>query len=659
MRADLLIAGCFELSEVEQASPAQMAAHDRVVGTLALGKAGPIRHASLGASFLAARCEKSASGLIVNATTSSPKIARFVPSKGCDGSYTLLAGQLQDREELCLALGGDTGADDAALYAKAHARYGENCDRWINGDYAVVQWFPDDRRVRLARSATSTRPLHVWRHGSRIVVGSIPRVLFAAGLDPCLNENRLGDALLLNYRNGGASWFKGAGRVACGTSQSHDPSGARTHIFWAADKVPHVRFSNDDDYVGAVDEAFAKATDNAFAGIERPGIALSGGLDSQAVASYACTQRPDFGAIATFTAVPQPGWSAPPKPYSFGDESAHVRALAKMYPQLDPHFLSAQDRSFAADLDAMHVLGSWPMRNESNMHWIHGIYSAANNTNCDALVFGAAGNTGFSYDGATGYSTWLRTGQWGHLVRELKAAPDDRPLRRKAVSLSVMPLLPPKLRRTIAKMRGKYSDPMQSWCAINPEFARRSGALDRAISNGHDWDLHDGANARAWRASVLADTLSEGAEIDLALQLHHGVPSRDPTLYRPLLELCIGIPDDQYLRLGTDRWLARRLLKDRVPEIVRTERRFGRQSPDWAMRFTSDRNAIIDELSSMTSDPTISKAIDIERMLITMRSWSGEEDSAGVNKLAIHAGVGRAVSTGRFVRYVQKRNDQQ
>src|SRR3546814_1595631 len=106
----------------------------------------------------------------------------------------------------------------------------------------------------------------------------------------------------------------------------------------------------------------------------------------------------------------------------------------------------------------MAMLTGWPTRNEANMHWIHEAYASAGAIGCDVIFFGAAGNTGFSYDGLTGYPTWLRHGQWRRLARELIACPDPRPLWRRSASLALMPNLPISLRAAIDRLRGFRSE---------------------------------------------------------------------------------------------------------------------------------------------------------------------------------------------------------
>ena len=50
---------------------------------------------------------------------------------------------------------------------------------------------------------------------------------------------------------------------------------------------------------------------------------------------------------------------------------------------------------------------------------------------------------------------------------------------------------------------------------------------------------------------------------------------RTPAFDRRIVEFCIGIPEDQYLRNGRDRWLIRRAMEGRLPDIVLNQKKWG------------------------------------------------------------------------------------
>ena len=77
-----------------------------------------------------------------------------------------------------------------------------------------------------------------------------------------------------------------------------------------------------------------------------------------------------------------------------------------------------------------------------------------------------------------------------------------------------------------------------------------------------------------------------------------GVDLRDPTADRRLVEYCLSVPTDQYLKDGVPRALGKRALADRLPEAVINQRFKGYQSADWYEGLTAARGDIVTIVSS-------------------------------------------------------------
>ncbi len=620
----------------------------RIAQAMALGRAGDVRWSAGDCAVMFARDRQPAS-------TSRVKRGTFPPAP--DGGSTLFAGRLFERDWLRSQLGKiDPAGGDAALYAAAHIRWGEDCDRRVTGNYAAIRWFPAQRRLRISRSPTSDCPIHLWRQGSVLVAASIPRALFAAGAPDTLSDDALADWLLLTGPAARDSIYASCTRVPAATVYQIDRDGERSREYWSIADVPPVHFKRDEEYVDAVDEQFRRAVGESLTDIRKPALSLSGGLDSQAVAAYALEVLAPDARLATFTSIPMPGWTPPPRSWKFGDESEHVRALVAMYPQIDPTFVTAADSRFGERSEARSLLGSWPPFNETNAHWGDECAARAAAAGCDALLCGDLGNTGFSYDGLTGFPNWLARGRWLRLLRELRASDDRRSLWRKLASLAVWPHVPISIRRWRDRDNPWRPSPFATWTPLREDFAHRTGALDRARGAEADFDGYDSASSRQWRDSVWRSMMNGGPEIALGYQLLHGIAAPDPTSFVPLLELTAGIPDEQYLRDGVDRWLARRMLTGKVPEMVRTERREGLQAADWPLRFARERDGLMAEMARMQGDQRLAAMFDFDRMQRDLAAWDGTDTVAARHFARIHACIGRGVSTARFVRYVEGRN---
>lgn len=622
---------------------------DRMASSLLMGRAGDVRQGQVDGAWLAAR---------TSLPVARPRNQRWSAIPADDGGHTLLAGRIFERDDLRRLLGGlAPAASDADLYAAAHLRFGDDVDRRILGDYAAIRWFPAERRLRLARSAISSHPLHVWRDGGKLVVSSLPRTIFAAGVESRINDTKLADSLLLNLVDPSDSWYRGLSRVAPGTAVTHDPARSETRRFWTIGEVPRVRLASDREYLEAAEEQFRRALRIDLEGSRKPGIMLSGGLDSQAVAAFAATELGPDATLQGFTFVPIPGWKPADRPRLFGDEAPQVRALAAMYPQIRPDFLDSRDARFGEKIDRMFLTGSWPTHNEMTMHNMHALGERASEMGCDLILHGTYGNISFSYDGLTGYPTWLRTGQWARLIREIRVAQDDvRPFWRKLFSRAIWPHAPLAWRKARNERSKWRKAPFGDACPMREDYARKVGAIERAVRADSDPSFLGWPSSRQWREWVARSLASAAPELWLAQQLLYGVEARDPTSFLPLVELCAGMPEEQFLRDGERRWLARRLLKGKVPEQVRTERRRGMAVADWPIRFLRDRDDLLAEMRSMARDPRLNDVFDFERMIRDLEVWDGSDDPANENLSRIYLALGRGVSYARFVRYVEGRN---
>lgn len=620
----------------------------KVAAAMLLGIAGDVLIGEGGGALLATRALRQPTG------GRKPRVIRADWISGDDGTFTIMAGTIHRRAETCQRLGIANRGSPAQIYAELHARYGERVDSLIAGNYVAVQWDPAARSLRIARAPMGQYPIHVWKHAGLVAVSSIPRVLFAVGSPIDIDRRMLADKLLSNNADHYRSWYVGHSRVPAGTIEIHRPDGVERRKFWSIDALPKVRFARDEEYVEAVDEKFGRAIDAAFEDDARPAAWLSGGLDSQAVATYAVTRLPAGGKLPTFTSVPMQDYSRGNDADALVDESEHVRALAALYPQIEPSFLPCEDGRFGEHIERQALLGSWPTSNEAPGQWTHEGLQRAAALGCNTVLSGGFGNMSFSYDGQTGYPTWLRQGRWLHLMRELRLVGDRRSLLRRFVARSLAPNLPPQLRDALERPFKPDIDLFDGPCPLTEEFARNSGALEQA---GRDVAKSERvAHSSDWRRHVWEDGMTDGPELQTALCLLYGVQDRDPTAYQPLVELCAGIPDDQYLRGGMQRYLARRLLKGKVPEMVRLEQRRGFQNADWPVRFARQRKDLIAEFERLERDPDLATMIDFPRLRRNLEEWSGESATSLRDALRIYSAVGMGVTAARFVRYMTGRN---
>ena len=81
----------------------------------------------------------------------------------------------------------------------------------------------------------------------------------------------------------------------------------------------------------------------------------------------------------------------------------------------------------------------------------------------------------------------------------------------------------------------------------------------------------------SWHRIRAFNSFVETADWFAKVRAKFGIDIRTPAFDRRLVEFCIGIPQDQYLRNGCDRWLIRRAMKGRLPDVVLANKKSGVQ----------------------------------------------------------------------------------
>lgn len=577
------------------------------------------------------------------------------PIRLASGEILLFNGHIDNRIQLRRELGVNP-PDDAALYAAAYAAWGDAADLRVLGDFCTIVCDPAARRARIGRAPLSGPPLHYYSDADRLIVASTPRAIFATGaVAQEVDELKIADSLFLNYFEGERGWFRNVARVPSGTRLIFTPGRMVRDVYYDPLALPPVRLASDDAYVEAANALMEEGTRAALDGFSRPAVSISGGLDSQTVAAHALRVMPSESRLLGLTSVPEQGWDGRIDVKNFGDERDHVRAFAAMHPRFDMETLDTPGLGMSHQLDAMFLLASVPPRNAMNLHWIHQVSATARARGCDVILTGAMGNMGFSFNGEGAVAGLMRKGQWGALVRELRATRDGRSLPRKLAATAFV-FAPEWAWRLRSRWGGNAVDPFDGWCPLDRDYAAEMRVVERAADMGHDPLYRPPTNAMQHRVTMLGNARNETGDLMQALELLHGMPRRDPTAYRPLVEFCLSIPDDQYRRDGQSRRLARRMVRGLIPEMVANETRRGRQTADWHLRLGRERPQIRAELDRLSDDPAMARRLNLPSLKAALDNWPAETPLDSETAQRLQLALTRAVSTARFIRFVEGSN---
>ena len=192
------------------------------------------------------------------------------------------------------------GATDGELILRAYERWGEDCPRWLYGDYAFALWDSGKRLLFCARDAVGVRPFfYVHGPGADSFSRAIPprRSPRPAPSDD-LDEAQAAAYLMGRPMGAGGTFFRSVRSLPPGHSIAVGAETERVRRWWRPEDAPPVVRESDEDYEREFLDVYSRAVRERLRDARPLGVHLSGGLDSSSVAVLAARELRPFGTAA-------------------------------------------------------------------------------------------------------------------------------------------------------------------------------------------------------------------------------------------------------------------------------------------------------------------------------------------------------------------------
>jgi asparagine synthase (glutamine-hydrolysing) len=617
---------------------------DRLASSLCAGIGGIASAASIDGISFAYRPLRGSAAIV----------RRWRPTVLPSGRIVLFHGYFDNAPTIAKEIDADC-RDVARLYGLAAERWGDAAETRIVGDYCAVIADPASSRLRLSRSPLRAPPLHYFHGHELTAVASVPRAIFAAGVEQRLNDAHAADAALSNLSDSEATWFKEVRQVPTGCVVELEPGRPRVlRETYDVLAIPDQPARSDAEVIARAGELLDDGVRACLAGFSKPGATLSGGLDSPQVAVRALAALRAGQKLPTFTFHPEPGFDGRAPARMMGDERPLVEAFAALHPGLQPHF--TDNRGYGHDhrwKELFHLIGAPSGLN--TMYVFHGLLAAAAQEHCDVLLLAQWGNFTFSDRGDSGFVEYFLKGHWRQLWLALtRPAIHEGSIARRFALRCLSALLPNGpwlIMRRLLLGRGLLADVVQP---LSADFRRASGADRRLRRSGILIDRYQPWNRRHSRKLLMGN--GDPAEIHQGFEQMYGVALRDPTAYRPFVEFCLGLPTRMFMRDGEMRWLAKQMAKGIMPEEQRTNPRFGWWDADWHVRIGRRRTELIAELDRLEKDERMRRMLDLPRLRAALEDWPDRTEVDPRKCFGAQIAVQKALLTARFINYVEGRN---
>ncbi|MEK3881780.1 asparagine synthase-related protein [Paenibacillus sp. PL2-23] len=551
---------------------------------------------------------------------------------------------IDNREELFELLDVDrrlrTAISDHELILMCYGKWGVHTASRLIGDFAFVIW---NRRERLwygARDFSGGRTLYYcWMEGQFAFSSLIKPLLQLSDIGCTLNEEWLAEFLAISSMVDAVDAHETVYDRIKQVPPSHyfvlkDDSLQLTQYCKLEQSDKRLKLRSDEEYVEAFQEVFQQAVNARLRTHRGIGAQLSGGLDSGAIVGFALRSlREKALPLQTFSYVPVNDFKDFTSSRIMPNERPFIEKTVQHVGGMEAHYLDFRGKDSYSDIDEMLSIMEMPYKFFSNSFWLKGIYEEAQKRDIGILLNGGRGNLTISWgDAVPYYAQLLKRMRWFKLMRELRlhsyAIGSGRGFLLRAVSNEAFPLL---------KRFTAYSH-QTTERLINPEFAKRKRVYEKLREHGIDqsgW-FADGDVYRN-RHNHFQELFHWNASNTLASKLSykHNVWKRDPTNDWRVIQFCLSLPEEQYVRDGMSRAMVRRATANILPDEIRlNERVRGAQGVDWLHRITPSWNSFYSELEQMSRDRRLLSLIDgklLESLLIRLRGGVKPDDAIGNN----------------------------
>lgn len=534
---------------------------------------------------------------------------------------------LDNRKELyevfhLSTLEGDLKSD-SQLILLAYNKWGEACPKYLVGDFAFVIWDKIKERIFCARDATGTRTFYYSLTHNVFSFGTVIKAIQAAdykkrdlNLEWLLNF--LSTSMVINQFDCESTPFQGIKQLPPAHSLSISKSRVEQLKYWDPLKqVVPLKLPNDEAYKAAFLEIFNEAVNCRLNTAAPIGILLSGGLDSSSVA---CLAAPKLAqqqkSLEAFSSVPMKDYKSYEPADRQADETPYIEAIHQAYPNINQHYCRAEGKTAVSDLEHILDVFEYPYKMLENIPWYCHTLDTAQELGCKIMLNGQYGNSTISYGSFLTQSlTLFRTGKWVKLTKEIKVFSRCHQISRKCVCKKVLSIsIPYKLKRLLRSTQIRAFDYFK-YSLLNEKLIK-GHQLAQMLQNAQFYQYPERFyDLKEERKSIVNGiNFTQIASMEMKESLAHGLIIRDPTRDKRLIEFCLSLPGEQFMKEGIERRLIRYSMAGILPDIIRcnVEKR-GIQGADKLQRLQPYWPTIYKELQELPTHEYISKLINQDK----------------------------------------------
>ncbi|KJS17969.1 MAG: hypothetical protein VR69_02805 [Peptococcaceae bacterium BRH_c4b] len=487
------------------------------------------------------------------------------------------------------------GTPDSLLILEAYRKWGQDCPKYLIGDFSFAIWDEKQQELFCAVDPTGTRTFYYYRSAGLFVFSTLIKPLFVLPeIAKEYNETWIADFLaipsVMHQLDPELTLYQNVYLLPAGYTLMVRLDRAIKQVYWQPERQSELKLKSDGEYEEAFREVLDEAVRCRLRSTRPVGVMLSGGLDSTSVACMAARELAKIGwRLQALSAVPMLGYKDWLPTSKLADETPYIEAVREHAGNIDVTYCRSEGKHSLSDTERFLAMLEQPYKIIENLFWIDGIMMAARELNIGVILSGSAGNATISWGAVQPYLLSLfRAGRWCRLFRESWSYARRQRRMLRALLRLVNTLLLYDIQKNLFRLKNPdWCKKLHDLSPINPDFAHRTSVQERFHWFGYDPLFINRFDSCEMRQKLLStEAFSHLSVLTTKLGLAHGVALRDPTMDKRVIDFCLSMPENQYVRDGRERFILRRAMAGILPDKVRlNETVRGKQSADLAQRL--------------------------------------------------------------------------
>tara|TARA_B100001109_G_scaffold255669_1_gene259902 strand:+ start:494 stop:2425 length:1932 start_codon:yes stop_codon:yes gene_type:complete len=504
---------------------------------------------------------------------------------------------------------------DSQLILHSYQKWGKDCPKYFNGDFAFAIWDSQNQEFFCARDHHGIKPFYYsYDSGLFAFASEIKGLLELPSIKKEIDGQWVADYLCRIWLDREHTLFKNVKRLKPASAMIINANGITQYDYWKLDQIKELRLNSEDAYIEAFREELRKAVNRRVDSNFNVASELSGGLDSSCVTAIA-KQELNQKSLQSYSFVLPAQGEFP----NLHDEKDWIKIICDHIGIDKPRMLTGEGRGITEAFEWNAKVQDEPPK-EMNCMFRDILYEELEEKDTRVLLSGFGGDEMVSQHVPNYLSGLMETKQWRRLWKEVKAISKEKnrsPFRTVA-GLTAKSLLNRDSRRINKLLINyfKHTAPIREKLRYRPlkdELYEVYNIYQRFEQYQELYQSTGNFIQDQIRRMQQKHVMYRLESSSIAAQSHK-LEYRYPLLDVSLIEFYLSLPIHLKAQQGKGRYIFRKAIEAYLPQsIVWRASKKGSSNPQLAVREKIDSNQLLQNLKSIESTNPIQQFADFSK----------------------------------------------